>query len=278
MNIWILDSDSGITLLYKSHIDLMVNEDLISGLLTALNQFTVVEFKQGIESVEMAGLRWVYLEENEYNLLFIAADTKDVNSEMLKARLSVIKQSFVQEYIKSKSQWEDFWTGNIELFIPFKKVIEEYYVQWKQAESITTIAEFFDIIGVFQQVLNLTMNVINSVSQKEKIYQQIEYMFDGFKNNESIEDNSELRKISFDRESGFDIISINPNNCDFMLVEKHIIELLKGVIEIIKGEIGLPSTLNHFIQENIFDYIFNNYNLLKELNLDKFILQLLLLK
>ncbi len=66
MNVWILDSESGITLLYKPYMDLALDEDLISGLLAALNQFTTYEFQQGIESIEMGGLRWSYLEDKEY--------------------------------------------------------------------------------------------------------------------------------------------------------------------------------------------------------------------
>ena len=44
-------------------MDLALDEDLISGLLAALNQFTTYEFQQGIESIEMGGLRWSYLED-----------------------------------------------------------------------------------------------------------------------------------------------------------------------------------------------------------------------
>ncbi len=280
MNIWILDSQSGVTLLYKPHMELMINEDLISGLLTALNQFTVIEFKQGIEGLEMAGLRWVYLEEKDYNLLFIAADTKEVNTVMLRARLNVIKQSFVDMYVKSKSHWKRLWNGNVEVFFPFRDTIEEYYTQWKQAESITSIAEFVDILGIIQNVLNTVQNVVISLSdsQKERIITKVEKMFHAFRTQEIIKDNPELSKISFDRTSGFDIININPNNCNFIVVEKEIINILKSVIEIIKREIGLINSLHYFIQENLFDYVFNNYALLKDLNLDKFLLQLFLLK
>ncbi|HEY0088188.1 MAG TPA: hypothetical protein VGB37_05055, partial [Candidatus Lokiarchaeia archaeon] len=73
MNVWILDSDSGLTLLYKAYMDLSVNEDLVSGLLTALNQLTIVEFKGlGIEALDMGGLKWVYVLDKDLNLLFIA--------------------------------------------------------------------------------------------------------------------------------------------------------------------------------------------------------------
>lgn len=106
MNVWVLDSESGITLLYKSYLDLSLDEDLISGLLAALNQFTVFELHEGIESIEMGGLRWVYLDEKDLNLLFIGASEKIVNSDMLKARLNVIKQAFIQQYIPDREEWK----------------------------------------------------------------------------------------------------------------------------------------------------------------------------
>ena len=84
-----------------------VNEDLVSGLLTALNQFTIVEFKQGIESIEMGGLRWVYIQDKDTNLLFIGADSKQVSAEILRARLDVIRHTFIDQYANDKNRWKD---------------------------------------------------------------------------------------------------------------------------------------------------------------------------
>ncbi|MFW9973388.1 MAG: hypothetical protein ACFFDF_24605, partial [Candidatus Odinarchaeota archaeon] len=151
MNIWIMENDSGITLVYKPYMDFPVNEDLVSGLLTALNQFTIVEFKQGIDSIEMGGLRWVYIMDKETNLLFIGADTREVKGDILRSRLDVIRQTFVNQYANKKNRWGSKWAGNVEIYKPFEQVIDEFYTQWKQAESITTVAEFFDILGIFQQ-------------------------------------------------------------------------------------------------------------------------------
>mgnify|MGYP006290097583 FL=1 len=99
INIWILDADSGVSLLYTAYMDFHVNEDLVSGLLTALNQFSSVELKQPIESIEMSGLRWVYLSDPNSGLLFIAADKKDVSADLLSARLNVIKQTLYKNMI-----------------------------------------------------------------------------------------------------------------------------------------------------------------------------------
>ena len=108
MNIWILDADSGITLLYKPYMDLPIDEDLISGLLTALNQFTTYELKEGIESIEMGGLRWSYLENKESNLLFVATSEKNISSNKLKARLNVIMQTFLEQYVsKDLEKWNN---------------------------------------------------------------------------------------------------------------------------------------------------------------------------
>jgi len=282
MNIWILDSESGITLLYKPYMDLSIDEDLISGLLTALNQFTTYELKEGIESIEMGGLRWSYLENRESNLLFVATSEKDISSNMLKARLNVIMQTFLEQYVsKDLEKWKNLWKGNTELFNPFKDVIDEFYTQWLTAENITTIAEYFDILGVFQQILNLLINVIEGhfpSDKKERTHDQIEAMFANYLNHKYIKNNPELSKISFSSVTGINIINIDPTNCDMLVVEKQIINLIRRITEMIKSEEGYYVTLHYFIEENIFEYLISNITLLKELNLFKFLLQLFLFK
>lgn len=282
MNVWILDSESGITLLYKPYMDLALDEDLISGLLAALNQFTTYEFKQGIESIEMGGLRWSYLEDNESKLLFIAASEKNISSNMLKARLNVIMQTFIEQYVSGdKEKWASIWKGDTELFSPFKNVIDEYYAQWLTAENITTIAEYFDILGVFQQILNLLTNLIEAhfpAEKKEIIYSQIESMFAHYLSNDYVQNNSELSKFSFSRSTGINIINIDPTKCDMLVVEKQIINLIRRIVDMIKIQEGYYVSLHYFIEENIFEYLISNISLLKELNLFKFLLQLFLFK
>jgi len=281
INIWVLESDSGITLVYKAYMDFPVNEDLVSGLLTALNQFTIVEFKQGIESIEMGGLRWVYIQDKDTNLLFIGADSKKVKTDMLRARLDVIRHTFIQQYAGEKNRWQGRWTGNVEIYKPFENVIDEYYTQWKQAERITTVAEFFDILGIFQQILNLVINVIEvhlSDQNRSKIYNIIEEMFDTYSKLDIVKKNPELSQITFQRKIGINIIGINPMNCDMLLVEKEIIDLIRRMVEILKTEEGYFASLKFFIEDNIFDYLLSNFALLNDLNLFLFLIKLFLIK
>ncbi|MFX1601562.1 MAG: hypothetical protein ACFFB6_13285 [Promethearchaeota archaeon] len=276
-----MESDSGITLVYKPYMDFPVNEDLVSGLLTALNQFTIVEFKQGIESIEMGGLRWVYIQDKDTNLLFIGADSKEVTADILRARLDVIRQTFILQYAHEQNKWGSKWAGNVEIYKPFEDVIDEFYTQWKQAERITTVAEFFDIIGIFQQILNLVINVIEGhlpVNKKQIIYDNIEEMFKQYSNLEIVKKNPELSKITFVRNVGFNIIGIDPMNSDMYLVEKQIINLIRRIVEILKVEEGYFPSLKYFIEENIFDYLLSNFSLLNDLNLFTFLLQLFLIK
>ncbi|MHA1782007.1 MAG: hypothetical protein ACTSUL_01125 [Promethearchaeota archaeon] len=281
MNIWILDSQSGITILYKSYLNLPLDEDLVSGLLAALNQFTIFEFQQGIESIDMGGLRWVYLENKKYNLLFIAAAEKNVNSSILKARLKVILDAFVERYIEDEDIWKNSWKGNTDRFKDFGKVIDEYYEQWLTVEGITTIAEYYNILGIFQQIFNLLTNVIEehfNPIKKEEIYNQIERMFTKILNQEIINENPELKKISFNRKKGINVINIDPSNCDMILVERQLITLITRIVNLIKLKETPERILKYFIDENIFDYLISNFTLLNQLNLFKFFLLLFLLK
>lgn len=275
-----MESDSGITLVYKAFMDFPVNEDLVSGLLTALNQFTIVEFQEGIESIEMGGLRWVYIQDKETNLLFIAADTKDTRGDILRARLDVIRVTFIQEYASEKNRWQGKWAGNIEIYKPFEKIIDEYYTQWQQAESVTTLAEFFDILGIFQQITNLTINIIEgyiSEEKKQSIYEKIEKLLEDNVNLEIVKENPDLNNITFERTIGFNIISIDPMTCDMIVTKKYIKKLIEQTIKILKVEEGFFSCLKYFNEENIFDYLLSNFDLLHDLNLITFFLKLFLL-
>ena len=278
MNIWIVDASSGCTLLYKAFMELLVDEDLVSGLLTALNQLTQVEFKgKGIESIDMGGLRWVYVEDKDTSLLFIGAATKDVQSEMLRARLNVIKQSFYSQFHNDDNKFK--FNGNVEMYKPFKDTIDEYYGNWLAAENVTTIAEFFDILGAFQQlffdILAIVQHKLPDLRQ-ERIQRKIEKMFVNYHENDYVKQNEELSKIIFSRESGINIITINPSNCDMFVVEKQLINLMKRIVATIKEEMGLVESVKYFIEEGIFDYLLSNIVLLKQLNLDRFLLQLFL--
>lgn len=276
-----MESDSGITLVYKPFMDFPVNEDLVSGLLTALNQFTIVEFKQGIESIEMGGLRWIYILDKETNLLFIGADSKEVTTDTLRSRLDVIRHTFIQQYANEKNRWGSKWAGNVEIYKPFEKIIEEYYTQWKQAERITTVAEFFDMLGIFQQILNLVINVIEvhlSKKKKNRIYKKIDVMFQNYSQLDIVKKNPELSSITFQRKTGINIINIDPMNCDMVIVEKQIINLITRMVEILKDEEGYFTSIKFFIEENIFDYLISNFSLLNDLNLFIFLIKLFLIK
>lgn len=276
MNIWILEAASGITLLYQSYRELMVNEDLVSGLLTALNRFTVFEFNEGIESIEMGGLRWVYLDDEESGLLFIAADSKEASADILKARLNIIMKAFLNQYQDTGIYQKGEWNGNTDLFKDFKKTIDEYYSQWKKAEDITTLGEFFDILGVFQQILNIVMNTVGQLKNEEELLHKLDLMFQDFKNNPDFKSDPELRRITFSKQAGFNIIDINPRDCDMMVVERQLIRLIKRVIKVIKNELTQKNFIYVFLEEGLYSYILNHLDLLKKLNLETFLLKLFL--
>ncbi|MFX1256408.1 MAG: hypothetical protein ACFFAN_00970 [Promethearchaeota archaeon] len=280
MNLWILDSHSGLKIFYTSYLKIAIDEDLVSGLLSAFNKFTMAEFQKPIESIEMGGFRWIYLEEPEYNLLFVAADTKAVRTEILRSKVRIIKDSFVKEYKEVYIRRGNSWVGNIGVFRPFLKIIDNYYYDWEDAEIVVKLADFFELLGIFQQLLNLIKIIVESRvlgAVKEIIYEQIEILFNNFQNQQEIKGDLELRKISFSRGSGFSIIEINPYNCDPLIVKKSLIKIIIDITNIIKEELGEDLSLKYFREGEIFNFIFNNIGLLKELNLDIFLLKLFLL-
>jgi hypothetical protein len=103
-------------------------------------------------------------------------------------------------------------------------------------------------------------------------------MFNDYSNMEIVKKNPELSNITFERKIGFNVVNINPMNCDMYAVERHIINIIRNMVEIFKYYIGYYTSLKYFIEENIFDYLLSNFSLLNDLNLFTFLLQLFLIK
>lgn len=281
MNIWILGGHSGIMLFFKSYLNMPIKKHLISGLLTALNQFTLSEFQQPIEAIDMGGFTWIYILDDQNDLLFVACDTKDTKAEMLRARLSVIKDSFVKKYVMEKKIWKKNWDGNVTPFEPFEETIDRYISQWKEAESLSSFADFFDSLGVFQQLFMLIEKTIkNQIGGmlKDYLLQRIQEVFEAFHEKEIIEDEPELNKIRYTWEEGFNLLTINPKKSNIQLIHGALARLIKECVLIMKEEIGYEASLKYFSRENLFNYLMNNLSLLKKLGLDTFLLDTFLLR
>jgi len=280
MILWILNSDSGIKLLYKSFLKTDADEDIVSGFLTAFHHFSMEEFHQSLESIEMGGLRWIYILEPKFKLLFVAAGIKGTKTEILMGRLNVIKESFLKEFepvwIKKKHSWD----GNMNVYLPFLKVIEDYYGQWEEVESINQVADFFDILGVFQQIFIILRSILeNRMYNKSKniVLQKIEEVFKQFREQEKFKNQPELENITFSKESWFNIIDISLLKSEKDIVIKFLKSILTEVVKTLKEVKGKDLCLKYFSEERVYTYIYNNMELLKDLKLDMFLLELFLL-
>jgi len=280
MIIWILDAESGVKLLYRSFLKTDADEDIVSGFLTAFHHFSMVEFKESLDSIEMGGLRWVYILEEKYKLLFVAADTKHIKTELLLGRLNVIRNAFIKEFDPVWEKKGHTWGGDINVFLPFLNEIEDYYSQWGEVEDLAQVADFFDILGIFQKILIMLRNIIeNKMYSKSKslILNKIEYFCKNFKNHKDFQNKPELKNISFSKESWFNIKDINLIKSDTDLVIKNLKMILTQIVNILKEVKGNNPCFKYFSEENIYAYLYNNMKLLKDLHLDTYLLGTFLL-
>ena len=276
MNIWIIRN--GLSLVFKSFLDIPIQKDLVSGLLTALNQFVFSEFKQPIDSINMGGFIWVYDQVEGENLLFVASDEATQKIETLKSRLRFIKEVFLKTFVDQKD-WVD-WNGNLDMFIPFGETLEGYYYNWQAAENLESFAEFFDFLRVIQEILNLVNNIIKNQIDPNKaksIQERQEIVYNKFIERIKQLKIEELDNISYAQETGFYIFNIDPTKCDIKIAKKQLISLITETVSTIKLTLGCDLSLNYFNDSSIFQYISKNLLLLKRLDLVDFLFNLFLL-
>ena len=149
-------------LFYHSYDDPPLKAVIVSGLLAAMNNFSEIEMEErGIQSLEMEDLRWVYLNAKDFNLLVIAADSKDQNSKVMRSRLNIILKLFVKNFHIDLGYWEQE-AINLELFSKFKHELNNLEQQWIEADETRDLGHIMDLLGVFQQVLIIYIDLIKA--------------------------------------------------------------------------------------------------------------------
>jgi hypothetical protein len=276
--IWIIEKSTSAALFYRSYSDLMIDPDLVSGLLSALNNFSEVELKaRGIEAIDMAGLRWVYVGNDPLNLLIIAADVKTSNDSVMRSRLEVIEKMFIQQYKITPETWDQKLI-NINQFSDFAAVCDMLRDQWKQAEKVVGAAQLFDMLGVFQQIINVCTDIIRENffgTKREEIFKQVGVIFAELKELPEVKGNEELQKITYDSQQGWNVITLNPTILDELTLKRTLFFITKRLKRIIHSQMGLMQSMKAFNKE-LIPFVFTNWELLEQLQMNKSILQVFL--
>lgn len=150
----------------------------------------------------------------------------------------------------------------------------------EEVETLTQTADFFDILGIFQNIFIMLRNIIENKmysKSKSEILNHIDKVYQTYQNQDRCKEEPELKNISFSKEAWFDIIDINLIKCDKEIVIDSLKYLLSQVVNILREIKGDNLCLKYFREERVYSYIFNNMELLKDLSLDMYLLELFLL-
>jgi len=291
-HIWIIDRFSSVTVFYINYTPIEIDPDLISGLLSALHSFSEIGMKQasGIESINMSGLTWVYVDDREFNLLFVGCAEKGVDSQLIRYQLEVIKTAFVKEFDLNPETWKDLWGGDIAKFRSFKTTTDILVNQWSEAEKVKSSAEKIDFLGIFQQILNLFTNIVkNNFGEKirKKIFDKINTSFLSIRDSGKISDYESIKFIEYDGNEAWNLVKIELTEIPMPILEDFLLELTSNFKDTISnfiylykriipsGTIGVQSTLaTDGVISEIFPFLMRNWNLLKRLEIEKKLLLL----
>ena len=183
-HLWIINHYSSTTLFYHAYSDLTIDPVMASSLLTAMNQFSEIELQSaGISSIDMAGLRWVYLIVPEYKLMLFAASDLESNAFLIRARLNIIQKMFVGKY-NITTEWMHKDIQKIDIYNDFADTVMMLHDQWNQAEMMKETANLFDLIRIFQEIFNILGDLIKnrtSREQRQMITKEVNEFAEGFR-------------------------------------------------------------------------------------------------
>ncbi|MHA1231179.1 MAG: hypothetical protein ACTSRP_07595 [Candidatus Helarchaeota archaeon] len=280
--IWIVEKLRGICLLHRSYSSLQTNPDLLSSFLSGLYAFSEVELSRhgrgddveikGIESIDMSGFRWVYVDMKEI-LYIIAADRSD-NVDILKKQVNVIRQNFLHHFgYKDEKDFASKWNGNISQFEgEFEEILDELVQNWEQVDNVSlVIAQKMDLLQIYQQFY-LALGRILKFIPSEQTLAKLQYKMINVKN-EKIP--KSLDQIEYHPKTGWDITNLDPTNINKQELKDGLEILLIEFISTLKQLAG-TKIIQRLTRKFVFPIIIKEFNRLKDLEIDESIIRIFL--
>lgn len=279
-HLWILNKASSATLYYRNYTKMIMDPDLVSGLLGAFNNFSEMELSGlGIDSINMGGLQWVYLNNVSLNMLVVAAERKGAgNADLMRARLEVIMNAFITKFQITPEIMDGQTASYVKEFHEFDKDLDDLQDQWNLAESVTNAGELFDMLGVFQQLLNIFNMIIQNRCETEtyaEIMDQLKTLSTNLETIFDIQQFPEFEKITFDDQVGWNVITLDPTRLRKDVLKKGLLAIIRHVKMVLLNKFGMQWVLDAF-SKDIIPYIFSSWDLLEVLDLIKPLVTILL--
>ncbi len=247
-SIFIIEKSSGRVVFSKQFGKIIIDENLLSGFLTALYGFASGELDQtGIENIDMGGIRWVYYENK--GVLYVSASEKEDTSEMLKSQLMGIGETF-SEYFNIDTNFEELqWDGNMHKFSGFKEILDQLINDWEKAKRVQDAAALMDILDVYQQIITALGTSVDLGP---------EYSLN-------------LTEMAFEAESGsWDIETLA--EIDQEEFKERLKSILTNFIVIIKQTMQSEQLFKSVIRTSIYQILKNDWKRIRDLEIDEFLI------
>jgi hypothetical protein len=262
-HLWLIASESSATIYYRSYTQERIDPDLVSGLLSAFNNFSEVELHgTGIESI--------YLNNKTLGMLVVAADHKRGNADLMRARLDVILKIFATKFGITREKINHGMVF-VKEFQSFDDDLDTLREEWRQAESIMDAGELFDMLGVFQQVLDHCTTMIQNLHDpvmRDSIIGSLKAFSTTFQSLFDVQQYPEFQKVTFDADNGWSVITLDPTKLNKVVLKKGLFTIITHVKNVLVSHVGNQRALQA-IARDVLPYIFSSWELLEILDLVK---------
>ncbi len=268
-DIWVVEKAGGRCLFHKSYGAIKLDSDLLSSFLTGLNAFSEAELgDSGIESIEMGGQKWVYINWRNKMLLVAAAD-KDYPTIALNHQLEVVRKSFMDKFNIDDAFFQS-WNGNVALFSTFEPSLDELINDFRRVSKVTNIAKMMNLLEVYQQILHAFAKVLPAIKDEGKEELRTKML--------DVKDDlpSFFKNISYGK-TGWDVLTVDvtSSDCEEILLFDGLQYILDSFVLEMKA-IFKEELFFEICKKLVYPKLLADWTRIRELNIDKFLLKLFL--
>lgn len=271
---WILRT-SGQSI-YNKSFGFEIDEHLFSGFLSAMMSFAKSEvgIEQGIESMDMGEIRFVYL-QTAFGLIFVIAGDKRYHVNLYNKYLHDLKEFFIDNmedevwkfFFKNWKKGEiDFFTNHLE------KNINKLTTKW-EIELITEMSNKEHLLKIYEDLINtIVTSYLDVFGRLISAGEIIDPIQDVIKRITKGDD--ELSKIEISAHGILNYGDLDPEKMDIDTLSTALENIFWAIIDLAKEQVGEKPV--NLLLKKCSPIVYKNKGLIRELKLEDLVLKLLI--
>jgi hypothetical protein len=223
---YVIAWDSGRPLYHRTWVEVTENPTLLSGLLASVELLALKITSQSVDMVTMRNSRFFFKVDEENGILLVFITDLVDDPSRFGDYLDMLHNRFLENFSDITSHVPVYQRDPRRARV-FDELVDSLISHWETGEATLRMAKVMDLLDVFTQFYNVTLQKIITAQSRDMYFTDIQHIL-----STHLKADPALRPVTFDKHGVISFDQVDPERVKFLELTDTLSMILKELVAI----------------------------------------------